>query len=52
MRRIQEYSFRLENERALLAYGVPSGVNNVLVVNRVLAPGRVTVVLVRERLGF
>jgi hypothetical protein len=52
MRRIQEYSFRLENERALLAYGVSSGVNHVLVVNRVLAPGRVTVVLVRERLGF
>jgi hypothetical protein len=31
---------------------VPSGVNNILVINRVLAPGRVTAILVRERLGF
>jgi L-lactate utilization protein LutC len=52
LRRIHEYCCPLENERALAAYGVPSGVNNVLIVNRVLAPGRVTVIVVRERLGF
>jgi L-lactate utilization protein LutC len=52
LRRIHEYCYPLENERALAAYGVPSGVNNVLIVNRVLAPGRVTVIVVRERLGF
>jgi L-lactate utilization protein LutC len=52
LRRIREYCYPLENERALAAYGVPSGVNNVLIVNRVLAPGRVTVIVVRERLGF
>ncbi|TMD02359.1 MAG: hypothetical protein E6J03_09615 [Chloroflexi bacterium] len=52
LRRLHEYSFRLENERALSAYGVASGVNNILVVDRVLARGRMTVVLVRQRLGF
>jgi hypothetical protein len=31
---------------------VPSGVNNVLIINRVLVPQRVTAILVKERLGF
>jgi hypothetical protein len=31
---------------------VPSGVNNVLIVNKVIAPGRVTAIIVRESLGF
>ncbi len=52
LRRITEYCFPLENARALRTYGVPSGVNTMLIVNRVLAPDRVTVILVREVLGF
>ncbi len=52
MRRLYEYCFPLEDERARLAYGVPSGVNNILIINRVVAPGRITVILVKERLGF
>ncbi len=52
LRRIREYCFPLEDERARRAYGVPSGVNNVLIINRVAAAGRVTAVLVKERLGF
>ena len=52
LRRIYEYSFPLEDARARRAYGVPSGVNNILIISRVLAPGRVTAILVRERLGF
>lgn len=52
LRRLQEYCYPLENDRALRAYGVPSGVNNILVINRVLARGRITVILVREALGF
>jgi len=51
-RRIREYCFPLEDERARRAYGVPSGVNNILVINRVVAPGRLTAILVKERLGF
>ena len=52
LRRIHEYCFPLEDARARQAYGVPSGVNNILIINRVLVPGRVTAILVRERLGF
>ncbi len=52
LRRIYEYCFPLEDHRARQAYGVPSGVNNVLVVNKVVATGRITVVLVNEPLGF
>jgi hypothetical protein len=31
---------------------VPSGVNNILIMNRVLVPQRVTAILVKEELGF
>ena len=51
-RRIYEYCFPLEDARARNAYGVPSGVNNVLIINRVLASGRITAILVPEQLGF
>jgi hypothetical protein len=52
MRRIYEYCYPLEDARARQAYGVPSGVNNVLIVNKVIAPGRITAIIVRESLGF
>jgi L-lactate utilization protein LutC len=52
VRRIDEYSFPLEDARAQAAYGIHSGVNKVLVINREIFPGRITVVLVDEVLGF
>jgi LUD domain len=52
LRRINEYSFPLEDARAQAAYGVHSGVNKVLIINREIVPERVTVVLVDEPLGF
>jgi hypothetical protein len=52
LRRIYEFCFPLEDQRARQAYGVSSGVNNVLVVNRAFPPGRITAVLVNEPLGF
>jgi hypothetical protein len=52
LRRIDEYSFPLEDARAQAAYGIHSGVNKVLIINREIAPGRITVVLVDEVLGF
>jgi len=52
LRRIEEYCYPLEDARARTAYGIPSGVNNILIVNRLPAPGRITVILVAERLGF
>jgi hypothetical protein len=52
LRRISEYCFPLEDQRAREAYGVPSGVNNVLIINRAMTPRRITAVLVRQSLGF
>jgi len=52
LRRIDEYAFPLEDARAQAAYGVHSGVNKVLIINREINPGRITVVLVDEVLGF
>ena len=52
LRRIYEYCFPLEDRRARQAYSVPSGVNNILIINRVPTPGRVTAILVNKTLGF
>lgn len=52
MRRIYEYCFPLEDQRARQAYGVPSGVNNLLVINKAVVPGRITAIVVNESLGF
>ena len=52
LRRINEYSFPLEDARAQAAYGIHSAVNKVLTINREIVPERVTVVLVDEALGF
>jgi len=52
LRRIEEYAFPLEDARALEAYGINSGINKVLIINREVVPGRITVVLVDEVLGF
>ena len=52
MRRIFEYALPLEDQRAREAYGVASGVNNILIINRAVAPDRITAILVHEALGF
>jgi len=52
LRRINEYAYRLEDARAQAAYGIRSAVNKIVVINREITPGRITVVLVDEVLGF
>jgi hypothetical protein len=52
LRRIEEYAFPLEDARAQAAYGIHSAVNKVLIINREIVPGRITVVFVDEVLGF
>jgi len=52
LRRINDYSFPLEDARAQAAYGIRSAVNKVLIINREIVPERFTVVLVDEALGF
>src|SRR3989475_2130208 len=51
-RRINGDVLPLEDARAQAAYGVHSGVNKVLIINRELTPGRITVVFVGEVLAF
>ena len=38
LRRINEYSFPLEDARAQAAYGIRSAVNKVLIINREIIP--------------
>jgi hypothetical protein len=52
LRRIEEYAFPLEDARAQAAYGIHSAVNKVLIINREITPGRITIVFVDEVLGF
>jgi hypothetical protein len=52
LRRIEEHVLPMEDARAQAAYGVSSSVNKVLVINREFVPGRITVVMVDEVLGF
>jgi L-lactate utilization protein LutC len=52
MKRIYEYVFPLENERAMKAYGKGSNVSKLLIVNKEVAPDRITMVIVKEKLGF
>ena len=50
-RRIQEYSYPLEDERTQRVYGRGSAINKILIVNGE-QPGRITVILVKQNLGF
>jgi L-lactate utilization protein LutC len=52
LRRIYDYAFPLEDARAQAAYGIHSSVNKIVIINREINPGRITVVLVDEALGF
>ncbi|MFE9204123.1 LUD domain-containing protein [Micromonospora sp. NPDC007230] len=52
LRRVEEHCLPLENERALKAYGKPSSLNRVLILNAEIEPGRGNVLLIREAIGF
>jgi L-lactate utilization protein LutC len=52
LRRIEEYSLPLEDERLLEAAGIHSAIGKLLIVNREVVPGRITVILVKEELGY
>lgn len=52
LRRVDEHCLPLESARAQRVYGSPSAVNRLLVLNAELRPGRGTVLLLREAIGF
>ena len=52
LRRLEEHCLPLESERAMRVYGQPSALNRVLILNAEPEPGRGTVLLLREAIGF
>ncbi|MCI4348332.1 MAG: lactate utilization protein [Thermoplasmata archaeon] len=52
LNRLREYAYPMEDARALEAYGINSGVNKILIISKEFSPGRATVILVQEALGF
>ena len=52
LRRVEEHCLPLEDARAQVAYGYPSAVNRLLILNAEFLPGRGTVLLLREAIGF
>jgi len=52
MRRIYEYDLPLETEHMRQLYNAGTGVNKILIVNREIRPNRITMIIVKEELGF
>ena len=52
LRRVEEHGLPLENARAQAVYGQPSAVNRLLILNAEPHPGRGTVLLLREAIGY
>ncbi|HLX36059.1 MAG TPA: lactate utilization protein [Candidatus Limnocylindrales bacterium] len=52
MRRLEDYVFPLESDRLFKMYGSPSNISKVLILNKEIRAGRLTVVLIREPAGF
>ena len=52
LRRVEDHCLPLESARTQVAYGSPSAINRLLILNAELHPGRGTVLLLREAIGF
>jgi acyl-CoA hydrolase len=52
LRRLHEYSYPLEDERMQTAVGRSAQLNQILIIQGTLQPGRLTMVIVKENLGF
>jgi hypothetical protein len=51
-RRIQEYCYPLEDAHLQELYKLHSNVNKVLIVNREIRPNRITMIIVKEEVGY
>ncbi|MEV0699620.1 LUD domain-containing protein [Saccharopolyspora sp. NPDC050389] len=52
LRRIETYSYPLEDNRSRALRGRPVALSKILIVSKETSPGRAHVVLVREPIGF
>ena len=51
-KRIYEYDLPLETEHMRQLYNAGTGVNKVLIVSREIRPNRITLIIVKEELGY
>jgi|RhiMetdeSRZDD1v2_1073273.scaffolds.fasta_scaffold189606_2 LUD domain len=52
LRRIEEYCYPLEEVHMQQLYKMSTGVNKVLILNREIRPNRITMIIVKEELGY
>ncbi len=52
LRRVEDHCLPLESARAQAVYGSPSAINRLLILNAEPDPGRGTVLLLRDAIGF
>src|SRR6476469_1786081 len=52
MKRIYEFDLPLETEHMRQLYNAGTGVNKVLIVSREIRPNRITMIIVKEELGY
>jgi hypothetical protein len=52
IKRVREYVYPLEDERAQKEYGMPSTMGKWVIIEREIFPNRITLILVKEKLGF
>jgi L-lactate utilization protein LutC len=52
LRRVEEHALPLESARTKAAYGWPSAINRLLILDAEHQPGRGTVLLLREAIGY
>jgi L-lactate utilization protein LutC len=50
--RVYQYALPLEDARLMKEYGMHSSVNKMLIIHKEVIPGRTTIILVKEKLGF
>ena len=52
MKRIYEYIVPLEEKHMKKLYNVGTNVSKILIVNKEIVPGRITIIFVKEKLGY
>jgi LUD domain len=52
MRRLEEYTVPLEDVHMQQLYNMHTNVSKVLIVNKEVRPGRITMIIVKDELGF
>lgn len=52
LRRVEDHCLPLESARTQVAYGSPSAINRLLILSAEIEPGRGTILLLRQAIGF